>query len=117
MEKTSLMNGSEKYGKRYILPPGQCLEWAGRDLPPKAPDWCAADLGAGEKALAESLGLEEKIEYFRMLVQTGFREIEAGAPGSDEGDLRFCSTLVKRNLIPEGVWLQVETQRADSVLR
>ena len=111
------MNGSEKYGKRYILPPGQCLEWAGRDLPPKAPDWCAADLGAGEKALAESLGLEEKIEYFRMLVQTGFREIEAGAPGSDAGDLRFCSTLVKRNLIPEGVWLQVETQRADSVLR
>lgn len=44
----------------------------------KAPVWCSVDLRDGNQALIEPMSLDEKLEFFQMLVDIGFKEIEVG---------------------------------------
>ena len=48
----------------------------------KAPIWCSVDLRDGNQALVEPMAVEEKIEFFKLLVQLGFKEIEVGFPAA-----------------------------------
>ena len=50
-------------------------EWPGKEIE-KAPIWCSVDLRDGNQALIEPMVVEEKIEFFNMLVKLGFKEIE-----------------------------------------
>ena len=42
----------------------------------KAPMWCSVDLRDGNQALVNPMGVEQKLEFFDLLVKIGFKEIE-----------------------------------------
>ena len=44
----------------------------------KAPIWCSVDLRDGNQALVNPMNLEQKLEFFQMLCEIGFKEIEIG---------------------------------------
>ncbi|MSS62642.1 2-isopropylmalate synthase [Velocimicrobium porci] len=76
----------------------------------KAPVWCSVDLRDGNQALIEPMVVEEKIEFFQMLVKLGFKEIEVGFPSASQIEYDFLRQLVERNLIPDDVIVQVLVQ-------
>ena len=76
----------------------------------KAPVWCSVDLRDGNQALIEPMVVEEKIEFFKMLVKLGFKEIEIGFPSASQIEYDFLRELVDRKLIPDDVTIQVLTQ-------
>lgn len=74
------------------------------------PIWCSVDLRDGNQALANPMGVAQKLRMFRMLVDIGFKEIEVGFPAASEIEFEFVRTLIERNLIPDDVSIQVLTQ-------
>lgn len=83
--------------------------WPGKQIE-KAPVWCSVDLRDGNQALIEPMVVEEKIEFFQMLVKLGFKEIEIGFPSASQIEYDFLRQLVDRKLIPDDVTIQVLTQ-------
>ena len=76
----------------------------------KAPIWCSVDLRDGNQALVEPMVVEEKIEFFNLLVKLGFKEIEIGFPSASQLEYDFLRQLVDRKLIPDDVVVQVLIQ-------
>ena len=111
-----MMNVS-KYKKQYYLPPEICMDWAKKDYIDKAPAWCSVDLRDGNQALVIPMSLEQKVEFFKLLVQIGFKEIEVGFPAASETEYEFLRTLIEQNLIPEDVTIQVLTQAREHIIR
>ena len=111
-----MMNVS-KYKKQYYLPPETCMDWAKKDYIDKAPAWCSLDLRDGNQALVIPMSLEQKVEFFKLLVQIGFKEIEVGFPAASETEYTFLRTLIDRKLIPEDVTIQVLTQAREHIIR
>nr|MBP3598655.1 2-isopropylmalate synthase [Eubacterium sp.] len=83
--------------------------WPNKEIQ-KAPIWCSVDLRDGNQALIEPMVVEEKIEFFNLLVKLGFKEIEIGFPSASQIEYDFLRQLVDRNLIPDDVTVQVLTQ-------
>ena len=110
------MNAS-KYKRQYYLPPETCMDWTKKDYIDKAPAWCSVDLRDGNQALVIPMSLEQKVEFFKLLVQIGFKEIEVGFPAASETEYTFLRTLIDRNLIPEDVTIQVLTQAREHIIR
>ena len=108
---------SEKYGRSYFMPPEVTYDWVRKDTIGKPPVWCSVDLRDGNQALIEPMSLEEKLEFFRMLVKVGFKEIEVGFPAASETEYRFVRELIERNMIPEDVTIQVLTQAREHIIR
>ncbi|NSD59327.1 2-isopropylmalate synthase [Blautia faecis] len=106
-----------KYKKQYYLPPETCMDWAKKDYIDKAPAWCSVDLRDGNQALVIPMSLEQKVEFFKLLVQIGFKEIEVGFPAASETEYTFLRTLIDRKLIPEDVTIQVLTQAREHIIR
>lgn len=75
-----------------------------------APVWCSVDLRDGNQALIEPMVVEEKIEFFNLLVKLGFKEIEIGFPSASQIEYDFLRQLVDRHLIPDDVTVQVLSQ-------
>ena len=46
----------------------------------RAPEWCSVDLRDGNQALPQPMSVEEKLEFFDLLVGVGFKQIEVGFP-------------------------------------
>ena len=111
-----MMNVS-KYKKQYYLPPETCMDWAKKDYIDKAPAWCSVDLRDGNQALVIPMSLEQKVEFFKLHVQIGFKEIEVGFPAASETEYTFLRTLIDRKLIPEDVTIQVLTQAREHIIR
>ena len=98
--------------KRYKRVPVVDLkdrEWPNKEIE-KAPIWCSVDLRDGNQALIEPMVVDEKIEFFNLLVKLGFKEIEVGFPSSSQIEYDFLRQLVDRNLIPDDVTVQVLVQ-------
>ena len=91
-------------------------EWPNKEIE-KAPVWCSVDLRDGNQALIEPMVVEEKIEYFCMLVKLGFKEIEVGFPSASQIEFDFLRQLVERNLIPDDVCVQVLVQCRDHLIK
>ena len=89
-----------KYKRQYFLPPQECMDWAKKDYIEKAPIWCSVDLRDGNQALIEPMSLEEKLDFFKMLVDIGFKEIEVGFPAASETEFDFLRALIERGMIP-----------------
>ena len=106
-----------KYRRGYYLPPQQCMDWAKKEYIDKAPKWCSVDLRDGNQALIVPMSLEEKIEFFKLLVQIGFKEIEVGFPAASETEYTFLRTLIEENLIPDDVTVQVLTQAREHIIK
>ncbi len=111
------MKGFEKYQKSYFMPPVECYDWVKKDSIEEAPVWCSVDLRDGNQALIEPMSLEQKVEFFKMLVKIGFKEIEVGFPAASETEFNFLRTLIDRKLIPDDVTVQVLTQAREHIIR
>ena len=107
----------EKYGKTYHMPPEVTYDWVRKDAIEKPPVWCSVDLRDGNQALIDPMSLEEKLEFFRLLVEIGFKEIEVGFPASSETEYNFIRALIDRNMIPEDVTIQVLTQAREHIIK
>ena len=81
-------------------------QWPGRTLR-QAPRWCSVDLRDGNQALAQPMSVEEKLEYFDLLVKIGFQEIEIGFPSASQTEFDFCRRLITEQRIPAAVAIQV----------
>lgn len=111
-----MMNVS-KYGRQYFLPPEVCMDWTHKEYVDHAPAWCSVDLRDGNQALVIPMSLEQKVEFFQLLVKIGFKEIEVGFPAASETEYNFLRTLIDQNLIPEDVTIQVLTQAREHIIR
>ena len=111
------MKGFEKYQKSYFMPPEDCYEWVKKDAIDKPPVWCSVDLRDGNQALIEPMSLDEKIEFFKMLVKIGFKEIEVGFPAASETEFTFLRALIDQHLIPDDVTVQVLTQARPHIIK
>lgn len=107
----------KQYKRNYFMPPEICMDWAKKEYVDKAPAWCSVDLRDGNQALIEPMNLEEKLEFFRMLVAIGFKEIEVGFPAASETEYELVRTLIENNMIPEDVTIQVLTQAREHIIR
>ncbi|WP_395001804.1 2-isopropylmalate synthase [uncultured Helicobacter sp.] len=107
----------QKYQRGYFMPPTQCLEWASKEYIDKAPIWCSVDLRDGNQALITPMSLEEKIEFFKLLVKVGFKEIEVGFPAASQTEYEFLRTLIEEELIPDDVCIQVLTQAREHIIK
>ena len=76
----------------------------------KAPIWCSVDLRDGNQALINPMNINEKLEFFNLLVKLGFKEIEVGFPSASQIEFDFLRRLVDDNCIPDDVVVQVLTQ-------
>jgi 2-isopropylmalate synthase len=83
----------------------------------RAPVWCSVDLRDGNQALATPMNVEEKLEYFDLLVRLGFKEIEVGFPSAADVEFAFIRRLIDENRIPDDVWIQVLTQSREHLIR
>lgn len=78
------MMNAGKYKRQYHMPPVKCMKWAEKEYVDKAPIWCSVDLRDGNQALVIPMSLDQKIEFFKLLVEIGFKEIEVGFPAASE---------------------------------
>ena len=108
---------AKKYTAQFILPPEPCMDWANKNMVARAPVWCSVDLRDGNQALIEPMGLETKVEFFRLLVELGFKEIEVGFPAASETEYDFLRALIERGLIPDDVTIQVLTQAREHIIK
>ena len=111
------MKNYTKYSKGYYMPPKPDMSWMYKEYPDKAPTWCSVDLRDGNQALIIPMSLDEKIEFFKMLVEIGFKEIEVGFPAASETEYTFLRKLVEDNLIPDDVTVQVLTQAREHIIK
>jgi len=82
----------------------------------EAPMWCSVDLRDGNQALAQPMSVEEKLEYFEMLVQIGFKEIEVGFPSASQIEFDFIRRLIDENRIPDDVAIQILCQCREELI-
>ena len=106
-----------KYQIGYYNPPKTEYRWVHKDHIEKAPAWCSVDLRDGNQSLIVPMSLDEKLEFFQLLVKIGFKEIEVGFPAASETEHEFLRTLIENNMIPEDVTVQVLTQCRDHIIR
>jgi len=93
----------------FPAPPSLDRQWPGRRIE-KSPVWCSVDLRDGNQALVEPMGVDEKLEYFDMLLGLGFKEIEIGFPSASQIEFDFARKLIEQNRVPAGVAVQVLCQ-------
>ncbi len=111
------MKNFEKYKRAYFMPPEPCYDWVRKDYISKPPIWCSVDLRDGNQALIEPMSLEEKVEFFKLLVSVGFKEIEVGFPAASETEYQFMRTLIEQDMIPDDVTVQVLTQAREHIIK
>ena len=106
-----------KYKRQYFMPPTPTYDWVKKEYIDKAPIWCSVDLRDGNQALIEPMSLDEKLEFFQMLVKIGFKEIEVGFPAASETEYNFMRALIERDMIPDDVTVQVLTQAREHIIK
>ena len=111
------MNNSDKYTRQYFTPPKAEYKWATKNYIAEPPVWCSVDLRDGNQALMIPMSLEEKLEFFKLLVKIGFKEIEVGFPAASETEYKFLRTLIEEDLIPDDVTVQVLTQSREHIIK
>ena len=90
-------------------------QWPNRTLT-RAPIWCSVDLRDGNQALAQPMSVDEKLEYFEMLVKIGFKQIEVGFPSASQIEFDFCRRLIEEKRIPDDVAIQILCQCREELI-
>ena len=111
------MMDSSKYRVGYFPVDKKYNKWVEKDHIEKAPVWCSVDMRDGNQSLVISMSLEEKLEYYKVLLQVGFKEIEVGFPAASDTEYEFLRTLIDNNMIPGDVTVQVLTQCREHIIR
>ncbi len=110
------MKNCNKYVKQYFEPQGVTMDWTKKSAIDAPPVWCSVDLRDGNQALIIPMSLEEKLEFFKLLCDVGFKEIEIGFPAASETEYEFCRKLIEEDLIPDDVTIQVLTQSREHII-
>ena len=108
---------TSKYAIGYYPAPDNHFKWVHKDHIEKAPQWCSVDLRDGNQSLVIPMSLEEKLEFYHMLLRIGFKEIEVGFPAASETEYEFLRTLIENHMIPGDVSVQVLTQCREHIIR
>lgn len=93
------------------------MDWVKKEYIKKAPTWCSVDLRDGNQSLIIPMSLDEKIEFFHLLVEVGFKEIEIGFPAASQTEFEFLRKLIDDDMIPDDVTIQVLTQAREHIIR
>ena len=108
---------TSKYSVGYYPAPGSHYKWVTKDHVETAPQWCSVDLRDGNQSLVIPMSLDEKLEFYRLLLKVGFKEIEVGFPAASETEFEFLRTLIDNDMIPQDVTVQVLTQCREHIIR
>ncbi len=111
------MMDASKYGISYFPVDKTYNKWAARDHIEKAPIWCSVDMRDGNQSLIVPMSLNEKLEFWKVLIDVGFKEIEVGFPAASETEYEFLRALIDQKLIPDDVTIQVLTQCREHIIR
>ncbi len=111
------MKNVSKYTKQFFPIKNPTRNWVNKISVEKAPTWCSVDLRDGNQSLIIPMSLEEKLDFFELLVKIGFKEIEVGFPAASETEYTFLRTLIDNNMIPDDVTVQVLTQSREHIIR
>ncbi len=110
-----LQNPAQKYR------PFQPIQLSDRTWPSRTltqpPVWLSTDLRDGNQALAQPMSIDQKLRFFQLLVQIGFKEIEVGFPSASATEFEFVRRLIDENHIPDEVTIQVLTQAREPLIR
>lgn len=82
----------------------------------KAPIWASVDLRDGNQALIDPMSIEQKLKFFKLLVEIGFKEIEIGFPSAAQVEFDFTRRLIEEGLVPDDVTLQVLVQAREHLI-
>ncbi|KAJ0376997.1 hypothetical protein COL922a_014125, partial [Colletotrichum nupharicola] len=84
----------------------------------KPPRWLATDLRDGNQSLPDPMDGDQKLRFFKMLVEIGYKEIEVSFPSASQVDFDFTRSLVETpGLVPDDVWLQVLSPCREDLIR
>ena len=108
---------ASKYHIGYFPVDKKYNKWVEKDHIEQPPIWCSVDMRDGNQSLVIPMSLEEKLEYYKVLLEVGFKEIEVGVPAASEPEYEFLRTLIDRHMIPEDVTVQVLTQCREHIIR
>ena len=111
----SVMNPNGKY-RAFEDVPLKNRTWPDKKIT-KAPMWCSVDLRDGNQALINPMSVEQKLEFFDLLVKIGFKEIEVGFPSASDTEFNFMRHLIEENHVPEDVTLQVLCQAREHLIK
>ena len=108
------MNPGGKY-KPFAAVPLTDRKWPSNTIT-HAPIWCSVDLRDGNQALVNPMGIAQKLDFFELLVKIGFKEIEVGFPAASDTEFDFVRRLIKEDLIPDDVTIQVLCQAREHLV-
>ncbi len=108
---------ASKYRAGYYPVDDKYKKWVHKNHIDTPPVWCSVDMRDGNQSLVIPMSLEEKLEYFKVLVEVGFKEIEVGFPAASDTEYDFLRTLIDKNMIPDDVTVQVLTQCREHIIR
>ena len=111
----SVMNSNGKY-RPFESVPIKNRTWPDKVIT-KAPIWCSVDLRDGNQALINPMGVEQKLEFFDLLVKIGFKQIEVGFPSASDTEFNFMRRLIEENHVPDDVTLQVLCQAREKLIK
>ncbi len=111
------MKNTNKYTRQFFPVENPTRKWADKTYVDHAPTWCSVDLRDGNQSLMIPMSLEEKLNFFELLVKLGFKEIEVGFPAASATEYTFLRTLIDRGMIPDDVTVQVLTQSREHIIR
>lgn len=113
------MSAFATYHKKYrpfaFAPKLTNRTWCDKTIT-QAPIWASVDLRDGNQALIEPMGIDQKMRFFKTLVDVGFKEIEIGFPSASQIEFDFTRALIEGGLVPDDVTLQVLVQAREHLI-
>ena len=106
-----------RYTRQFFPVKNPTRKWLDKTYIEKPPIWCSVDLRDGNQSLIVPMSLEQKLEFFKLLCDVGFKEIEVGFPAASETEYTFLRTLIENDMIPDDVTVQVLTQSREHIIR
>ncbi|MFO7326081.1 MAG: 2-isopropylmalate synthase, partial [Pseudomonadota bacterium] len=110
-----LKDPSTKY-RPWTIEPFPERTWPNNRIT-RPPQWCSVDLRDGNQALIEPMDAERKHRFFKLLVETGFKQIEVGFPSASQIEFDFIRELIEKDLVPDDVQIQVLTPARPELIR
>ncbi|CAM4198909.1 2-isopropylmalate synthase [Psychrobacter arenosus] len=83
----------------------------------QSPIWASVDLRDGNQALIDPMTIEQKMRFFKTLVEVGFKEIEIGFPSAAQVEFDFTRKLIEEGHVPADVTLQVLVQAREHLIQ
>lgn len=111
------MMNAKKYSPGYYFPPQMTYDWVKKDRIESAPQWCSVDLRDGNQSLVIPMSFGQKMDFYKLLLRLGFKEIEVGFPAASDTEYEFLRALIEKNMIPDDVTVQVLTQCREHIIR